>query len=242
MRTTHFLILGMIIMLVTSCGSSKQSSSQELNNSLSRKEVLRKEAQRKAIKQARKDAKTYENEGFKTFIGGLPLEKQIENAWLKAIDIDNAGYPEYIVANARVIGGNTTAAKAQAMHMAKVELASLISSNIAVLIEGSTANNELSQEEAVSLNEVLQASKELITGELGRVLKELEVYRELPNKNCEVMICLSYSTQLALEAAKQSMVRKMGEGTESLHKKLDKMLDLDKFDPNLNTNLIMDVD
>jgi len=35
----------------------------------------------KAYKQARKDAKTYEKDGYYVALGALPLEKQLENAW-----------------------------------------------------------------------------------------------------------------------------------------------------------------
>jgi hypothetical protein len=43
----------------------------------------------------------------------------------------------------------------------KVQMAGLISSNIAPLIESSTANNDLPQQEAVSVNNAIQAGKEL---------------------------------------------------------------------------------
>lgn len=182
----------------------------------------------------------YQKEGFKTFIGGIPLARQLENAWLKTNYADEAGIKEYIVTNARVIGGNASAAKMQALHLAKVEMAGLISSNIASLIESSTANNELSQQEAVSVNNALQASKELITADLGRVLNEVEIYRELPNKNVEVMVCLSYSSQQALDIARKNMAAKMEDKTEALHQKLDKLMGLDKFASQSNTNLRID--
>ena len=241
MKTKQLSIIVVIAALLISCGTSRDAN-KSLKDNISRKEILKDDLQKKAIKQARNDAKAYKKDGFRIFLGGLPLEKQIESAWIKAVDSNEDGLPKYIVANSRVIGSNTSAAKAQALHLAKVEMAGLISSNVAALIESSTANNELSQQEAVSLSKALQASKELITADLGRVLKEVEVYRELPNRNVEVMVCLSYSSDFALEATKKNMVKSLEDKTDVLHKKLDKMLDLEKFNPGNNTNLKMDIE
>ncbi|MDR1162197.1 MAG: hypothetical protein LBK45_07635 [Tannerellaceae bacterium] len=231
MKTTYASIFLAAAFFLASCGAGKNTPSGPASSRFSNKEVL---------KQSRKEAKVYQKEGFKTFIGGIPLARQLENAWLKTNYADEAGIKEYIVTNARVIGGNASAAKMQALHLAKVEMAGLISSNIASLIESSTANNELSQQEAVSVNNALQASKELITADLGRVLNEVEIYRELPNKNVEVMVCLSYSSQQALDIARKNMAAKMEDKTEALHQKLDKLMGLDKFASQSNTNLRID--
>jgi hypothetical protein len=230
----------MAVMALTSCGVLQKTSTGASASdrpapvsSISRKEVL---------KQAKKDANRYRKEGFRTFIGGLPLERQLEGAWLKTIEVDDKGLNEYVVANSRVIGGNTSGAKMQAIHLAKVEMAGLISSNIAALIESSTANNELSQQEAVSLSKALQASKELITADFGRVSVEIEIYRELPNRNVEVITCLAYSSRQALEIAKKNIIQKMEDGTDALHQKLDRIMGLDKFAPQTNTNLKIEED
>ncbi|MDR3261385.1 MAG: hypothetical protein LBT78_06070 [Tannerella sp.] len=234
------VILGLAISMAF-CGTAI-GSAQTLKENLSRKDVLRSTLEKDAVSQAKEEAKEYRADGFRTFIGGLPLDKQLENAWLKVVDIDETGTPEYIVANARVIGGNASAAKMQALHQAKVALAGLIGSNIASLIESSSANEELSRGEAVSLNKALQSSKELIATELGRVVNEVEVYRELPNRNVEVMVCLSYSARLALEIANRALKRKLEGESAALQGKLDEMIKSDTFEPATNTNLIPDAE
>ena len=193
MKTKQVFMLFSFCLCLLACGSSKQQSAVQS------KDELKKELRQTALKEARKEAKSYKKEGFKTFIGGIPLDKQIEGAWLKSVAADESGLPAYIVANARVIGGNASAAKMQATHQAKVELAGLMSSNISSLIESSVSNKELTSEEAVAINKAVQASKELIIADLGRVTKEIEVYRDLSNKNVEVMVCLSYGSKAATE-------------------------------------------
>lgn len=232
MKTNHASILFCLLIILMGCGSSK-SSKQSTNT----KDDLRKELKQSAIKQARKEAKTYKKEGFKTFIGGVPLDKQIENAWMKSVATDEAGLANYLVANARVIGGNVSAAKMQATHQAKVELAGLMSSNISSLIENSVSNKELSNEEAVAINKAVQASKELIIADLGRVTKEIEIYKDLNNKNVEVLVCLSYSSKSAAEIAVKSIHKNLEKEAEILHDKLDSLIGIKQIISTNNTNL-----
>lgn len=232
MKTKHVSILFCIFIILIGCGSSK-SSKQSTNS----KEELRKELKQSAIKQARKEAKTYKKEGFKTFLGGMPLDKQIENAWMKSVAIDESGLTEYLVANARVIGGNVSAAKMQATHQAKVELAGLMSSNISSLIENSVSNKELSNEEAIAINKAVQASKELIIADLGRVTKEIEIYKDLNNKSVEVLVCLSYSSKSAAEIAVTNIHKNLEKEAENLHDKLDSLIGIKQIISTNNTNL-----
>ena len=231
MKTKHVSIFFYICICLMVCSSCKQS---KLTQS---KGELKKELKQSAIKEARKEAKSYKKDGFKTFIGGIPLEKQIENAWIKSVTTNEAGLPEYLVTNARIIGGNASAAKMQATHQAKVELAGLMSSNISSLIESSISNKELSKEEAVAINKAVQASKELIIADLGRVTKEIEIYKDLNNKNVEVLVCLSYSSKSAAEIAVKNIHKNLEQEAENLHDKLDSLIGIKQIISTNNSNL-----
>ncbi|WP_289201322.1 hypothetical protein [Parabacteroides goldsteinii] len=156
---------------------------------------------------------------------------------MKSVTTDESGLPAYLVANSRVIGGNVSSAKMQANHQAKVELAGLMSSNISSLIESSVSNKELTSEEAVAINKAVQASKELIIADLGRVAKEIEIYRDLSNKNVEVMVCLSYSSKAATDVAVKSIHRNLEQEAEHLHDKLDNLTGIKQIISTNNTNL-----
>ena len=240
MKVLHFFLIGLLITLA-SCGASKESSTKtgmEINRD--RRTVLASELKRKALKTAQKEAKNYKKEGYRVFLGDMPMDKQIENAWMKAIDLNDKGYPENIVGHAQVTAGNSTAAKSQALHAAKVEIASLTSSMIAALIESSVGNNEITTVEAQTLNKHLQASKELIVADLGQVLKVLEIYRELPNKNVLVITRVAYNSSLALEAAGRRLRKEMEAETQALHQKLDNVFNLERVQMGSNTNVEMD--
>jgi hypothetical protein len=238
MKTFDFILFLGLTVALASCGASKQNSTKTaLENNRDRRTVLLADIKKKANKAAVKEAKLYKKDGYRAFVGDLSMEKQIENAWLKTVDVNPEGYPEYIVGNAMVTAGNITAAKSQALHAAKVEIASLTSSMIASLIESSVANNELNSGEAQTLNKHLQASKELVVASLGQVGKDLEIYREQPNKNVQVITRLSYSSTQALAAARTQMQKQMTQETEELHRKLDKVFTLERLQPGTNTNV-----
>lgn len=190
-----------------------------------RKELQR-EIKRDAPKRARKEAKILMKQNFVVPAGALPLDKQLEMAWEKQYEEDEKGFPKYIIGNAASIGTNYSAAKNQATNLAKVELAGLISSQIASLAENSVANQDLSQQEAASVVKTIEASKNIIAQELGRVLNILEVYRTLENKNVEVQVRLAYSVDYANEIVKKKIVQKLEDETKIAHDKLEKMMNL----------------
>jgi hypothetical protein len=238
MKALHFILSLGLTAALASCGASKQNATKDvLESNRDRRELILDDLQKKAIGAAVKEAAKYEKEGYRNFVGDLPMEKQIENAWVKALDVNAQGYPEYIVGNAQVVAGNTTAAKSQALHAAKLEIASLTSSMIGSLIEGSIANNELNGEEAETLNKHLQTSSELIVADLGQVNKDVEIYRELPNRNIQVITRLSYSSTQALEAARKQVRKQLEAETGELRSKFENIFDLKKLKPGTNTNV-----
>lgn len=185
--------------------------------------VLDKELQKKAIKAARKEAKELVKEGFKTPVGKLPLEKQLEAAWEKQAELDMNGNPYWYTASSRVIGGNQSSAALQATNEAKVNLAGQIQTKVSQLIESKVANDDMGQEEAASLSSVVASSKSVISATLGRTIPLVEVYRTLPNKNVEVMVTLGYSMQAANQVAIKAIREELAAKSETLAKELDKL-------------------
>jgi hypothetical protein len=186
--------------------------------------VASKELKSKTLKSARKEAKKLSKEGYGVAPGALPLDKQVEMSWIRSTEIDaETGYPQYITANGNAVGESITAAKLQAMEVAKFELAGTIATNVAALIEGNVANAQLNTQEAASVTEVAGAIKNLVVQEIGRVIPLIEVYRKL-GKNVEVSIRIAYNSEMAVEAAKKVIRTQLKEKTSILHEKLDKLM------------------
>lgn len=182
------------------------------------------ELNEKVSKDAKKEAKRFKKEGWLTTPGALPLEKQLNTSYLMQMERDENMYPKYIMAEAMTIGENYDAAKMQASALAKLEIAGKIQTEITALINNSLGNQQLAADEASSLIQTVNASKELISQKIGRVIVVVECYRVTKNKNKEVLVRIAYNSDMAKAAAKQAMREELKEKNEDLHDRLDELL------------------
>lgn len=219
-----FGIVTVFAMLISlSTFAQEKATGKAYKNLQKQEKVLNKDLQKKAIKDARKQAKQLTKEGFRTPVGKLPLDKQIEAAWQKQAEMDTDGNPWWYIASSRAIGGNQSAAALQATNTAKMDLAGQIQTKVSQLIEAKVANDDLGQEEAASLSNVVAASKSVISATLGRTIPLVEVFRTLPNKNVEVQVTLGYSQHAATQTALKAIREELAKKSEELAKKLDEL-------------------
>jgi hypothetical protein len=174
----------------------------------------------KSVKQARKEAKKFINEGFYVAPGALPLDKQLENAWMKQYEMDDKGLPKYIVESGNSVAESQTAAKLQANETAKLNLAGEITTSVAALIENNIANMQLNNADAASVTKTVAGSKNLIAQELGRTMPLVEIYKKI-GKNIEADVRLAYDYQNAIESAKKVIRKQLEEETKGIQDKLD---------------------
>ncbi|MGM9869792.1 MAG: hypothetical protein ACI30R_09235 [Sodaliphilus sp.] len=186
--------------------------------------AAKKELDSKSSKTARNEAKRLKKEGWKVAPGALPLEKQLDNSYLKQQEQDEIGYPKFLMGEAMSIGENYDAAKMQALELSKQNLAGQIQTEVTALIENTVANKQLAKEEAASITESVLASKNLISQKIGKTIVVTELYRELPNKNKEVLVRVAYNMQMAKEAARQAVREDLEKKGLKLHEQLDKAL------------------
>ena len=186
--------------------------------------MARKELSAKVDKSTRKEAKRLTKEGWVVSPGALPLEKQLQRSYEMEYQYDDMGFPKYIMANAQSIGENYDAAKTAATSLAITNLAGQIQTEVTALVENTVANQQLSSEDAVSITETVNASKNLISQSIGRVITVVECYRVLKNKNREVMVRIAYNADMAKQAAKKILREELEKKGENLHGQLDKAL------------------
>jgi len=232
---SSFVLLFLVGSHVTA--QTKKEVKQETKAKEVKDDDLRDKIKERAIRSARREAKKYSRDGYMVPAGALPIEKQLEAAWKKQYETDSKGYPVWYVGNAKSIGENYSAAKNQAMNLAKVEIAGLISTNVAALASNSVANQDLSREEAASVVKTVEASKNIIAQELGRVLSVFEIYKNLSNKNVEVQLRLCYNTEMANETTKKIIRKKLEDETSIAHEKLEKLMGLDFTNKEKNSNV-----
>lgn len=218
------LFLFIALSIVTS-GMTFAQSAKELAKE--RKELVKaskSELNHKASKTARKEAKHLKKEGWTVTPGALPLDKQLDKAYMMQYEYDADMYPKYVMAEAMSIGGNYDAAKMQALELAKQNLAGQIQTEVTALIENTVANEQLSAEQAESITRSVMASKNLISQSIGRTITVVEAYRTLANKNKEVLIRIAYNGDTAKALAKKAIREDLEKKGDDLHKKLDELL------------------
>lgn len=211
------------MMFVMNVCAQEKATGESFKELKKHEKVLDKNLRKKAVKEARQEAKKLEKEGFKTPVGKLPLGKQLEDAWEKQAEMDINGNPYWYIASSRMVGGNQSSAALQAVNAAKIDLAGQIQTKVSQLIEAKVANDDMGQEEAASLTSVVASSKSVISATLGRTVPLVEVYRALPNGNFEVMVTIGYSTQTANQEAVRAIRKELAAKSEVLAKELDKL-------------------
>lgn len=187
--------------------------------------LVKQERDEKVSKESKKMAKKYIKEGWKVTVGTLPLEKQLEKSFTMQYELDmNNSMPKYIRGTGKAISSSYDAAKMQAMADAKVELAGNIQTEVAAIIEERLANQELGKEDAVVVSNAVQVSKQVISQSIGRVITVVECYRELKNKNYEVLVHVYYNGEMAAEAAKKAVREELEKRGNELSRELDELL------------------
>ncbi len=185
-----------------------------------------KDLKKKSMKMARKDAKKKTKEGYFVPPGALPMDKQLEKAFVKQNMEDEKGYPKYIVQSGNSVAGTQTAAKLQATETAKLALAGTISTTVAALIENNIANEQMTREEAATVTKTVAASKNLIAQELGRVIPLVEMYKNVGSDNIQCDVQIAYDSKTAMDMAKKVILKQLEEETKILQEKLDRIMDL----------------
>ncbi len=185
---------------------------------------LKKEIKEKALKDARKEAKRLKKDGFSVAPGQLPMDKQIENTWIKRYEVTDDGNPKYFVADARATGETHSAAKMQAYEMAKINIAEQIGSKVAGLVETKLANSQLNAEEAASITKTVGSFKSKVKADIGNMLTLFEASKNI-GKNTEVFITLAYGYDAAMKLAKEKLRKQMEAEADVNAKQLDDILD-----------------
>lgn len=187
--------------------------------------LVKKERDEKVSKETKKMAKKFAKEGWKVTVGTLPLEKQLEKSFTMQYELDmNNSMPKYIRGTGKAISTSYDAAKMQAMADAKTELAGNIQTEVAAIIEERLANQEMGNQDAVAISNAVQVSKQVIAQSIGRVITVVECYRELNNKNYEVLVHIFYNGEMAAQAAKKAAKEELEKKGDELSKELDNLL------------------
>ena len=214
----------LISLLVAATSLSAQTTKETIKERKMIAKQSQAELNAKASKAARKESKTLAKEGWTVAPGHLPLEKQLDKSYNMYYEYEENGLPKYIIGEAMSVGGTYDAAKMQALELAKTNLAGQIQTEVTALVESTVANEQITSEDAASIVQSVQASKNLISKRLGRVFPVVELYRKVNKSTMEVRVTIAYNSVMAIDAAKEVVRAELEAKGEQLHEQLDKAL------------------
>ncbi|MGN1232737.1 MAG: hypothetical protein ACI4UJ_04740 [Candidatus Cryptobacteroides sp.] len=185
-----------------------------------------KDLYRKTDKDIRKEARKLKKEGWKSM--DLPIEKQLERTWEREWQTDEDGFEKYISKTVNVVGQNYTSAVRQAENVAKLSIAADMGTLVQSMATLAVGNNEISPEQAASINQSVEKVKLLVNEKLGRVLTSTVIYRVNVNVY-EVRVTVLYSQKAALMAANQAAQAQLKDDMKVNAAEFDALFGYDKL-------------
>ena len=177
----------------------------------------------KVSRDTKKEAKKFTKDGFVVFPGNLPIQNQLDKSFRMQNEVDEEGFPRWIISNGSSVGQTQAAAEMQAVELAKNRLVGLLETNMRAVIESDVSNNQLNKTDAASITQTIEVSANRVAKKLQRVNTMFKVYRNV-KKNTEVQVLIGYSYDLAAKAMMDEMKLILKEETEEVRKKHEKFL------------------
>ena len=153
-------------------------------------------------KEVKKEAKRLKKEGWNVVPGALPMETQLAKSFKMQAETDSHVQPKYVFGEAQSIGEFYDAAKMTASAVAKSDLANKISSQITSLVEAQLKNEQLPNDQAVSVSQVCEEFKSICEQKLGTIIPVMELQRTKKNGNKEVLMRAAYDIGKGLSTGK----------------------------------------
>ncbi len=189
-------------------------------------EASRRQAEKACrYKSAKKQAKQMRKRGWEPVPGSMPLADQFYERCVKSRMVDEKGMNLFIFATGNAVAEQQAVAMRHAIHVAKVQLAQTIQGRIVGIVKDMQANQQLDQKTAVSINEMLSATRDILVQRLGYVEPVVQMIRYLPGDQVEVQVILAYNVRNAFAVARQIMREELRQRLQKTEEEVDRLLD-----------------
>lgn len=185
----------------------------------------RKAAKQKVDKDAKKEAKRLKKEGYINLPGDLPLEKQLQRSFEMQYEFDDQNMPKFLVSTGTASAKSGAAAATNALDNARVELAGLISSQVANLIKTNKASTQLSEQDFETIDKFLSSSQTFVNAELGMINPVVKAEKKT-NGVIERRVVLGYSFEQARKVAQNLVKKQLEDELDANDAELQKLLGL----------------
>ena len=203
-------IVTLIAALAMSCNVVAQDYKHLYKDQKDLSKLTQKVRMEKAGKDAAKEAKKYEKQGWKPMPGKLPLAKQFDKAYNMQVELEEGGRLRYIYGTNTAVAQTQAAAQMAAAAAAREEIASAMGVSLTALIEEKIQQEQMSAIEAKTITEISQESEQIFSQNMGKTETVVEAYRILQNNNYEVMIGIVYPTSSAVKQM-DDVIKELGE-------------------------------
>ena len=156
-------------------------------------------SQKEISKVAVKEAKKYRKDSWQEMPGAFPLECQISAALLKEQEVESDDMPKYFLITVIAEDCNLEAARQKAIEMAKMRIASTISSEIKNVINVTVAGD---------CTEFGSFGSTKVYSRIGVVIPSVECWRKASPDLFEVMLTVLYETAQANKICDEIMATK----------------------------------
>ena len=195
MKTKLFYFVAIVVGMMCCTTVSAQDDKQMLKEQNA--------IMKQATKDAKKQAKELKKDGWKVAVGATPMEKQLEELFVKERG-GKAGLPQYIIGRSEAVSGSYAAARKIAVARAREEVAGTINTKVAGILESTLTNVQTSSVDVATVQKDVSTAKQLIDQTLDKADVIFEVYREV-NNNTQFQIGVAFADSKAKEILKLSM-------------------------------------
>ena len=159
--------------------------------------------QEKAVK---KDVKRCEKEGWKVKPGSPSIAMQLTKSYQMAWEKTAEGTDQWIMGEGSSVGTIYDAARTQAITVAQGEIGRKLRTDLTAQVEQDLANEQLGGGEAESIAQtIVNSMGKSVDQSIGRPSSLIEMYRDLPNGNVEVLMRLAISSAKLDALAKEAV-------------------------------------
>jgi len=159
--------------------------------------------QQKAVK---KDVKKYEKDGWKVKPGSPSIAMQLTKSYQMAWEKTAEGTDQWIMGEGSSVGTIYDAARTQAITVAQGEIGRKLRTDLTAQVEQDLANEQLGGGEAESIAQtIVNSMGKSVDQSIGRPSSLIEMYRDLPNGNVEVLMRLAISSAKLDALAKEAV-------------------------------------
>lgn len=215
--------------LMTSTAVNAQSAAELAKQQLELNKINRKLLDQKPTKDAKKQAKKLQKEGWLVPAGEQSIEQQLTKAQLMGeepmADENGASTKRYIMQSAMQTSGSYNAGYAAARAAAQTELAGLLKTEIVSAFQQKIDNAQNSTINATTVDKFNQRTKGIIDQALTNAISCVKIYRRLQNNNFEVQVRLAFDKKELAARLKRNMQKELEqEGDEELNGIVDEIL------------------